>query len=52
MEFVDGLKAVTLRDRQGSDDIRNLFEFNKMTDDIEECEEEWRNHIHWMPVYR
>jgi hypothetical protein len=35
MRFLRRLKGVTLRDRQRSEDKRNLFEVKKMTDDEE-----------------
>jgi hypothetical protein len=51
MRFLCGLKGVTLRDRQGSEDVRNSFEVDKMTDDMKELQK-WRSHVNWMPEYR
>jgi hypothetical protein len=36
MRYIHGLKGVTQRERLQSEDIWNLFEVNKMTDDVKE----------------
>jgi hypothetical protein len=41
--------TVNLRDRQQSEDIRNLSEVNKMTNDFKEYQEKCRKHVHRMP---
>jgi hypothetical protein len=42
MRILRGLKGVTIRDRQRSENIRNLFQVNKMQDGIKEYQEKWR----------
>lgn len=39
VRFLHGLKGVILGDWQQSEDTRNLFEVNKITDDIKEYQE-------------
>jgi hypothetical protein len=51
LRFLRGFKGVTLRDRERSGDIKNLFEVNKMTDVIKKFLEKSSN-VHKMQDYR
>jgi hypothetical protein len=52
MRFLRGLEEITLRDRRKSEDMRNLLEVNKMTDDIKEHQGKWRSHVYQVSDYR
>jgi hypothetical protein len=52
MRFLHGWNGVTLRYRQQNEDIRNVFEVSKITNDIKEYQEKWKSHVRPMPDYR
>ncbi|KAJ4451434.1 hypothetical protein ANN_02896 [Periplaneta americana] len=45
MRFLRSLTGVTLRDRIRSEDIRNQWEVEEMTADVQHYQRKWRNYL-------